>query len=137
MNGSFAGIDISRCSNLFPDFITFCAITSRILKINDLHQKIGWLWVAQAKNECLCSMYVRKKHNRLGATSAVVVSKASGKYTIYNLGEALTKSGNGNVTGKNGVSGVFRGLGARICSTSAKVFEYFYRSILHIPCLEF
>ena len=28
----------------------------------------------------LCYMYVRKKHNRSGATSVVVVSKASGKY---------------------------------------------------------
>lgn len=35
--------------------------------------------MAQAKNVYLCSMYVRKKHNRSGTTS-VVVSKASGKY---------------------------------------------------------
>lgn len=36
--------------------------------------------MAQVKNVYLCSMYVRKKHNRLGTTSVVVVSKASGKY---------------------------------------------------------
>ena len=38
------------------------------------------VWVAQAKNVYLCTMYVRKKHNRSGSTSVVVVSKASGKY---------------------------------------------------------
>lgn len=27
----------------------FCAITWRVLKINELRQKYGWLWVAQAK----------------------------------------------------------------------------------------
>lgn len=36
--------------------------------------------MAQVKNVYLCSMYVRKKHNRSGTTSVVVVSKASGKY---------------------------------------------------------
>ena len=36
--------------------------------------------MAQAKNVFLCTMYVRKKHNRSGSTSVVVVSKASGKY---------------------------------------------------------
>ena len=36
--------------------------------------------MAQAKNVYLCTMYVRKKHNRSGSTSVVVVSKASGKY---------------------------------------------------------
>ena len=36
--------------------------------------------MAQAKNVYLCYMYVRKKHNRSGTTSVVVVSKASGKY---------------------------------------------------------
>ena len=36
--------------------------------------------MAQAKNVYLCPMYVRKKHNRSGTTSVVVVSKASGKY---------------------------------------------------------
>ena len=33
-----------------------------------------------SKNVYLYSMYVRKKHNRSGTTSVVVVSKASGKY---------------------------------------------------------
>lgn len=33
-----------------------------------------------SKKVYLCSMYVRKKHNRSGTTSVVVVSKASGKY---------------------------------------------------------
>ena len=41
---------------------------------------IGWFWVAQVKSMYLCSMYVRKKHNKSGTTSIVVVSKASGKY---------------------------------------------------------
>ena len=36
--------------------------------------------MAQAKNVYLCSMYVRKKHNRSGTTSVVVVSKSGGKY---------------------------------------------------------
>ena len=36
--------------------------------------------MAQAKNVFLCTMYVRKKHNRSGSTSFVVVSKASGRY---------------------------------------------------------
>ena len=36
--------------------------------------------MAQVKNMYLCSMYVRKKHNKSGTTSIVVVSKASGKY---------------------------------------------------------
>ena len=33
-----------------------------------------------SKKVYLCSMYVRKKHNRSGTTSVVVVSKAIGKY---------------------------------------------------------
>ena len=33
-----------------------------------------------SKNMYLCSMYVRKKHNRSGTTSVFVVSKAYGKY---------------------------------------------------------
>lgn len=36
--------------------------------------------MAQVKSMYLCSMYVRKKHNKSGTTSIVVVSKASGKY---------------------------------------------------------
>ena len=37
----------------------------------------GW---RKRKHVYLCTMYVRKKHNRSGSTSVVVVSKASGKY---------------------------------------------------------
>ena len=50
------------------------------MKISELRKMIGWLLVAQAKKMYLCTMYVRKKHNRSGSTSVVVVSKASGKY---------------------------------------------------------
>ena len=50
------------------------------MKISELREIIGWFWVAQAKKVYLCTMYVRKKHNRSGSTSVVVVSKASGKY---------------------------------------------------------
>ena len=35
---------------------------------------------ASEKNVYLCTMYVRKKRNRSGSTSVVMVSKASGKY---------------------------------------------------------
>ena len=48
--------------------------------ISELRKIIGGGWVAQAKNVFLCTMYVRKKPNRSGSTSVVVVSKASGKY---------------------------------------------------------
>ena len=37
----------------------------------------GW---RKRRNVYLCTIYVRKKHNRSGSTSVVVVSKASGKY---------------------------------------------------------
>ena len=37
----------------------------------------GW---RKRKSAYLSSMYVRKKHNRSGTTSVVIVSKASGKY---------------------------------------------------------
>ena len=33
----------------FPDFITFQRHHKRVLKINELRQKYGWLWVVQAK----------------------------------------------------------------------------------------
>ena len=46
--------------------------------ISELRRIIGWLWVVQAKNVYLCTMYVRKKHNRSGSTN-VVVSKAEWK----------------------------------------------------------
>ena len=37
-------------------------------------------------------MYVRKKHNRSGSTSVVVVSKASGKYTVIKSGSSEIRS---------------------------------------------
>ena len=52
--------------------------------ISELRRIIGWFWVAQAKKCILCTMYVRKKHNRSGSTSVVVASKASGKYKEIN-----------------------------------------------------
>ena len=51
------------------------------MKIRELREINGWLWVAQAKIVYICIMFVRKKINRSGPTSVVVVSKASGKYT--------------------------------------------------------
>ena len=56
------------------------AIRWRTKIINELRRIIGWFWVAQTKKCILCTMCVRKKHNRSGSTSVVVVSKASGKY---------------------------------------------------------
>ena len=50
------------------------------MKISELREINGWLWVAQAKIVYICIMFVRKKINRSGSTSVVVVSKASGKY---------------------------------------------------------
>ena len=55
------------------------------MKISELCEIIGWFWVAQAKKVYLCTMYVRKKYNRSGSTSVVVVSKASGKYKEIKL----------------------------------------------------
>ena len=51
-----------------------------MLIISELRGIIGWLGWRKRKNVYLCTMYVRKKHNRSGSTSVVVVSKASGKY---------------------------------------------------------
>ena len=56
------------------------AIRCQTMIISELHRIIGWFWVTQAKKCILCTMYVRKKHNRSGSTSVVVVSKASEKY---------------------------------------------------------
>ena len=50
--------------------------------------RISPFWVAQAKKCILCTMYVRKKHNRSGSTSVVVVSKASGKYKEIKSGSS-------------------------------------------------
>ena len=56
--------------------------------ISELRRIIGRFWVAQAKKCILCTMYVRKKHNRSGSTSVVVVSKASGKYRELKSGSS-------------------------------------------------
>ena len=64
---------------LFPDFITF--LCNYIAQIENQRVTLK-LWVALGdaiKNMYLCSMYVRKKHNRSCTTSVVVVSKAYGK----------------------------------------------------------
>lgn len=50
--------------------------------------------MAQAEKVYFCTMYVRKKHNRSGSTSVVVVSKASGKYKeIKSFGSSISKEG--------------------------------------------
>lgn len=50
--------------------------------------------MAQAEKVYICTMYVRKKHNRSGSTSVVVVSKASGKYKeIKSFGSSISKEG--------------------------------------------
>ena len=50
--------------------------------------------MAQAEKVYFCTMYVRKKHNRSGSTSVVVVSKASGKYKEIKLfGSSISKEG--------------------------------------------
>ena len=64
------------------------AIRWRTMIISELRRIIGWFWVAQAKKCILCTMYVRKKHNRSGSTSVVVVSKASGKYKEIKSGSS-------------------------------------------------
>ena len=64
----------------FPDFITI--LCYHIAQIENQRVTLK-LWVAlgdASKNMYLCSMYVRKKHNRSGTTSVFVVSKAYGKY---------------------------------------------------------
>ena len=64
------------------------AIRWRTMIISELRRIIGRFWVAQAKKCILCTMYVRKKHNRSGSTSVVVVSKASGKYKEIKSGSS-------------------------------------------------
>ena len=50
--------------------------------------------MVQAEKVYFCTMYVRKKHNRSGSTSVVVVSKASGKYKeIKSFGSSISKEG--------------------------------------------
>ena len=72
--------DKARVLILFLTSSLLLAIRWRRMIISELRRIIGWFWVAQAKKCILCTMYVRKKHNRSGSTSVVVVSKASGKY---------------------------------------------------------
>ena len=69
------------------------AIRWRTMIISELRRIIGWFWVTQAKKCILCTMYVRKKHNRSGSTSVVVVSKASGKYREIKSGSSEIWSG--------------------------------------------
>ena len=64
------------------------AIRWQTMIISELRRIIGRFWVAQAKKCILCTMYVRKKHNRSGSTSVVVVSKASGKYREIKSGSS-------------------------------------------------
>ena len=66
--------------SLFLTSSLLFVIRCQTMIISELHRIIGWFWVAQAKKCILCTMYVRKKHNRSGSTSVVVVSKASEKY---------------------------------------------------------
>ena len=69
------------------------AIRCQTMIISELHRIIGWFWVTQAKKCILCTMYVRKKHNRSGSTSVVVVSKVSGKYREIKSGSSEIWSG--------------------------------------------
>ena len=69
------------------------AIRWRTMIISELRRIIGRFWVAQAKKCILCTMHVRKKHNRSGSTSVVVVSKASGKYREIKSGSSEIWSG--------------------------------------------
>ena len=69
------------------------AIRWRTKIISELRRIIGWFWVAQTKKCILCTMYVRKKHNRSGSTSVVVASKASGKYREIKSGSSEIWSG--------------------------------------------
>ena len=69
------------------------AIRCQTMIISELHRIIGWFWVTQAKKCILCTMYVRKKHNRSGSTSVVVVSKASEKYREIKSGSSEIWSG--------------------------------------------
>ena len=83
-------------SNIIIYFLTsslLIAIRWRTMIISELRRIIGWFWVAQAKKCILCTMYVRKKHNRSGSTSVVVVSKASGKYREIKSGSSEIWSG--------------------------------------------
>ena len=78
------------------DYLTLSlllAIRWRTMIISELRRIIGWFWVAQTKKCILCTMYVRKKQNRSGSTSVVVVSKASGKYREIKSGSSEIWSG--------------------------------------------
>ena len=85
--------DKARVLILFLTSSLLLAIRWRRMIISELRRIIGWFWVAQAKKSILCTMYVRKKHNRSGSTSVVVVSKASGKYRVIKSGLSEIWSG--------------------------------------------
>ena len=80
--------DKARVLILFLTSSLLLAIRWRRMIISELRRIIGWFWVAQAKKCILCTMYVRKKHNRSGSTSVVVASKASGKYREIKSGSS-------------------------------------------------
>ena len=77
-----------RIRNYFLTLSLLLAFRWRTMIISELRRIIGWFWVAQANKCILCTMYVRKKHNRSGSTSVVVVSKASGKYREIKSGSS-------------------------------------------------
>ena len=56
--------------------------------------KNNWVVLGGASEKCILgTMYVRKKHNRSGSTSVVVVSKVSGKYREIKSGSSEIWSG--------------------------------------------
>ena len=88
---SIATVPANVCIQIRNYFLTLSlllAIRWRTMIISELRRIIGWFWVAQTKKCILCTMYVRKKHNRSGSTSVVVVSKASGKYREIKSGSS-------------------------------------------------
>ena len=50
-SGHFSAASSRGIFQQLTDFITFCAIEWRILKVNELRCKNGYHWVAQAKSE--------------------------------------------------------------------------------------
>ena len=50
-SGHFSAASSRGIFQQITDFITFCAIEWRILKVNELRCKNGYHWVAQAKSE--------------------------------------------------------------------------------------
>ncbi len=66
--------------NLFLTSSLFTATTQLSLIINDLLLNMDGVGWRKPQNEYLCIMYVRRKKNRSGSISVVVVSKSSGHY---------------------------------------------------------